>query len=177
MLTFTIKVESPQNMYFLVPVAVKKYLLVFLKKEIGEEYKLRQDDPLKNIIASYLCVKKKKDLPKITSDMEYYNVRIPMAFFRRHKVSTISDEGVRVFADYFESYFTRLMIEWVNARISLKDKKDILEILEKKEKKSRIQINESIRDFLNKYEITDDLMSFDTALKRFQRRSEHLKHL
>lgn len=153
----------------LVPVPVKNHLVMFLEKEFGECYEPKKKDPLIMLIMSYLEKQTKKSNNKPPSGHAIFYVKIPISYFNRYKLSKISEDGVEELGEWFDKYFTRLMVEFVTSRLVLKDKKELIDLLAKNEKKSLIQINASIRDFLNKYDIRDEDMPFDTVKKRFQR--------
>lgn len=153
-----------------VEVPVKKYLVGFLNEEFGEDCKITARNPLARVLFSYLHVKYRKDRPLIFSnDHVMYKVIIPYQYFTRHGVSEISDKGMYELGDWFESYFNRMMKEYITSRLELKQKALINTILVSKQKKSLIQVQDSIQDFLKKYNISEEFMTTDALLKRYLR--------
>ena len=117
---------------------------------------------------SYLTVNtKRRKVDKETG--LFYEITIPISYFERHKISTISEEGLTELCIWFDEYFTRLMKEYVNSRLELKQKEVIKQLLTEKDKKTAIQVSESLADFLAKYGITEDDLMLETAKKRFDR--------
>lgn len=163
---------------FIVNVPVKNYLITFLYHEIGESYTLKsRKEPLSRIIFSHLAVKNKKELPVISDKFSYFQVGVPSKLYDRKKLTVIREETVWELNDYFERYFNRLMSEWVKSRLNLKNDPAFSELLKREEAKCLLQVNNSIRDFLRKYEVKEQDLSFETALKRFQRSSGNFNAL
>lgn len=160
-----------------VDVPIKVHLKYFLENEFGPECKLKANSPLARVLFGYLDVREKKELPKIAQNQIYFPVIIPVRYFTFHKVSAISEEGFWELGDWFDRFFTRLMVEFVKGRLSLKEKKEIKLLLARNDKNTLIQLNESLLDFLKQYEVTDEYMTLDTAKKRFTRAIKGPRHL
>jgi len=160
-----------------IAIPIKKHLVSFLIVEFGPSPEITARCPIGRIIFTYLRVKEKNTLPKPTADQLFYTVHIPYRYFIQNKLSTISEAGVWEMNEWFDRYFTCLLITWVNARISLKEKDVIAKILADSNKKSAIQINEAIIDFLKKYNISEGDMSFETAKRRYTRSTNNSKQL
>lgn len=150
-------------------IPVKKYLVGFLTQEFGEECTVNAHSPIARILFTYLHVRDKALLPKITEDYTFYKIHIPVRFFVHHRVSTISETGMWEVSDWMEDYFNRIMMEYVVSRLDLKKKEEINKILVNKQKKTLIQIQDSIIDFLKKNNISEENMTPDALLKRFER--------
>lgn len=136
--------------------------------EWGTQCRLTKRSPLARIMFSYLTVNTKRRKIEPKSNL-LYEITIPLSYFERHKISTISEEGLTELCIWFDEYFTRLMKEYVSSRLELKQKEVIKELLSAKDKKTAIQVSESLADFLAKYGITEEDLMLETAKKRFDR--------
>lgn len=156
-------------MKIIAEIPVKRYLIGFLENEFGTECKLSAHNPLSRVLFGYLHVREKGRLPKITDDYIYYRVHIPVRYFVKYRVSSISEEGMWQLGDWFEDFFNRIMKEYIISRLELKNQGEIMSILINNQKKSLIQIEQSIKDFLKKNHVSEEFLPVETALKRFYR--------
>jgi hypothetical protein len=155
-------------MEIVVRIPVKPHLKKFLHVEWGDQMRLTKRSPLARIMFSYLGVStRKRQLPEKLS--AHYDVIVPISYFTRHKVSTITEEGMLELCLWFDEYFTRLMKEYVCSRLELKKKEVLKQLLEHNDKKTAIQVSESLADFLRKYGITEEDLPLETAQKRYLR--------
>lgn len=160
-----------------VEVPVKKYLIGFLNNEFGQECKVDAKNPMARILFTYLHVRDKASLPKITNEYTLYKIHIPIRFFHNYRVSQISETGMWELGDWIEDYFNRLMLEYIASRLDLKSKEEIRRILVNKQKRTLIQIEDTIIDFLKKNNISEEFMTADALLKRYGRMKFRLRLL
>lgn len=155
-------------MEIVVRIPVKPHLKKFLHAEWGDQLRLTKRSPLARIMFSYLGVSTRK---KQIGDKQttHYEVVVPISYFTRHKVSTITEEGMLELSLWFDEYFTRLMKEYVSSRIEMKQKEVLKQLLEQHDKRTAIQVSESLADFLRKYGITEEELPLETAQKRYTR--------
>lgn len=152
-------------------VPVKNYLAGFLKMELRGSTSLV--NPVGCMLIRLLDVRKTATKPQAPEGFQLIEVGIPDSYYSRHKLTIFTHEGAMDLNEWLDRYFNRLMLEWVSSRLHLKQNEDVMDLLIKNEKKTLIQINASIRDFLQKYSISDHDMPFETALKRYQRLIKH----
>ena len=155
-------------MQIVVRIPVKPHIYKFLLVEWGAQCKLTNRSPLARILFSYLVVDTRRRKTNTQNDL-VYEVIVPISYFERHKVSTISEQGLKELSLWFDEYFARLMKEFVSARMDLKQKEVIKQLLTENDKKTAIQVTASLADFLAKYGITEDELMLETAKKRFDR--------
>ncbi len=149
-----------------------KYLVKYLSINYGTE--LRIDDH--RYAFRLLLGTQKPNLsnsPKVKPDLSsqaLYALEVPQYYIKNESISYIKNVGSVHFINFIEGQFWEELKLHVDAQQELKQKLSE-QISRRRSRFTGLSIKSSIADFLKKFNITDDDMTFEAVLKRYQRKN------